>query len=337
MTNFQDPAVVQADFLAFVKFLHCVDGIYIWEYFTTLDYEWSVLTGKRPYRWTIWIYSITRLSTLIGIILNLVGFNLESEIDCQAWIINELIFAYIAFASASVLIVLRIAAIWNRNKIALGLAAAAWLTNVAFLIHGVATAKSVWVPASKACAVLNTHESKANIAVTLGTDIALLLVMLAGLLRARKASKFGIWQLLYKQGLLWLLLASISEVPPTVFISLNLNDPWNLMFQTPSLIVMSIGATRIYRALTDFSSGQIADSSRGGNNISTHGGTTAPMRFMRTGAADTAVIPMSRLEVSVHTAYENYDDAERKEKPRLVNDFDAEMGPRHQIGQSYGS
>ena len=26
-----------------------------WEYFTTLDYEWSVLRGRQPYRWTIWV------------------------------------------------------------------------------------------------------------------------------------------------------------------------------------------------------------------------------------------------------------------------------------------
>ena len=26
-----------------------------WEYFTTLEYEWSVLRGHRPYRWTIWV------------------------------------------------------------------------------------------------------------------------------------------------------------------------------------------------------------------------------------------------------------------------------------------
>jgi hypothetical protein len=24
-----------------------------WEFFTTLDYEWDVIRGRRPYRWTI--------------------------------------------------------------------------------------------------------------------------------------------------------------------------------------------------------------------------------------------------------------------------------------------
>ena len=28
---------------------------YSWEFFTTLDYEWSIMQGHRPYRWTIWV------------------------------------------------------------------------------------------------------------------------------------------------------------------------------------------------------------------------------------------------------------------------------------------
>ena len=26
-----------------------------WEFITTLDYEWSVIRGHRPYQWTIWV------------------------------------------------------------------------------------------------------------------------------------------------------------------------------------------------------------------------------------------------------------------------------------------
>jgi hypothetical protein len=26
-----------------------------WEFITTLDYEWSVIQGRRRYRWTIWV------------------------------------------------------------------------------------------------------------------------------------------------------------------------------------------------------------------------------------------------------------------------------------------
>jgi hypothetical protein len=31
-----------------------------WEFVTTLDYEWSVIRGHRPFRWTMWV----RINTL---------------------------------------------------------------------------------------------------------------------------------------------------------------------------------------------------------------------------------------------------------------------------------
>ncbi|KAN0141805.1 hypothetical protein V8E53_000267 [Lactarius tabidus] len=253
MVDFHDPAIIEDDFLAVVKFWHILDGIFIWEFLGSLHYEWSVIRGHRPYRWTIWIYSMTRVCTLIAAILNMLAFDSSSPINCQLWVIFEATFAYLAFATASILIVLRIIAIWDRNKIAVAIAMCAWGTNVAFSIHSITLLHSAWVPEQRVCAVLNTDSSLQNILSTLATDVALLLTMLFGLLSLRrKGSMFSLGQLLWKQGLIWLLLATIAEVPPAVFISLNLNDPLNLMFQTPALIGMSIAATRMYRSLTDF-------------------------------------------------------------------------------------
>ncbi|KAI0299462.1 hypothetical protein BC826DRAFT_33233 [Russula brevipes] len=38
---------------------------------------------------------------------------------------------------------------------------------------------------------------------------------------------FALGHLLWKQGVIWLLLATVAEVPPTMFVFLNLNDPLN--------------------------------------------------------------------------------------------------------------
>ncbi|KAI0052431.1 hypothetical protein FA95DRAFT_1601803 [Auriscalpium vulgare] len=313
--NWHDPLLVQEDFLAFIKFLHCIDGLYIWEYVTTLNYEWEVITGKRPYRWTIWIYSISRLSALWTVILNLIGFNLTHEINCQVWIIFELFFAYLAFATASLLIVLRVAAIWNRNMYVMGLALAVWLTNIGFLIHGIVTVRDVWVPESNACLTLDTDQGRNNICVTLATDLILCLLMLIGLVRAKQGQGVaGIWRVLYRQGLVWLVVATIAEVPPAVFAILNLNDPWNLMFQTSSLITMEICATRMYRSLTDFGRSGISDNSS--NGIASAGAGTRLARGAGTKGA--SVIPMSRMEVSVHTTYEDF-SPEGGDKPRRLS------------------
>ncbi|KAI0299465.1 hypothetical protein BC826DRAFT_33255 [Russula brevipes] len=66
------------------------------------------------------------------------------------------------------------------------------------------------------------------------------------------------------------------------------------MFLMPSLIIMSIAATRMYRSLVDFvsSSDIIKDTER--HRRIGHNGTSAP----------TISISPNRMEVAVHTPYE---------------------------------
>ncbi|KAN0141808.1 hypothetical protein V8E53_000270 [Lactarius tabidus] len=302
MVDFQDPAVIEKDIL---KLYHVVDGIFIWEFFVTLDYELSVVKGHRPYRWTIWIYSLTRVCTLIAVILNLVALDSSGPINCQLWIVFESIFAYFALAAASALIVLRVIAIWNRNKIAMAIAICAWCTNVAFLIHGVTQLYARWVPAQSYCEIQDTEKSNKNTIATLVSDVVLLLTMLAGLLRLRRdGTMLGMGQLLWKQGLVWLFVATIAEVPPAVFISLNLNYPLNLMFQIPALIVLTIAATRMHRSLTDF----------------THSGFVGTYPTRRGHMANTdpklnfaGPISLDQVEVVVHTSSEDYSPVNMKQ------------------------
>jgi len=57
MDNFHDSAIMASaqTQLPSVKFWHAIGGLYFWEFFTTLDYEWRVIRGDLPYRWSIWV------------------------------------------------------------------------------------------------------------------------------------------------------------------------------------------------------------------------------------------------------------------------------------------
>ena len=78
-----------------------------WEFLIGLQYELSVIRGRRPYMWTIWvcssllfgcvpgvdhptekIYSLTRLCTLISVILNMLALDSSNSINCQVRIIS---------------------------------------------------------------------------------------------------------------------------------------------------------------------------------------------------------------------------------------------------------
>jgi len=197
------------------------------------------------------------LSTLMAVILNFVALNITTPINCQAWITFQLAFAYLGLVTASLLIIFRIIAIWNKNKLVVGTAIIVWVINALFIISAIVRMRSAWDQVLKDCIVLNTEENKPSIIITLITDIILLLIVLIGLLRLLHdgGGSFALGRLLWKQGVIWLLIATAVEVPPTVFVILNLNASLNLMFQLPSVIAMTIAATRIYRNLADYSYG----------------------------------------------------------------------------------
>ncbi|KAH9978391.1 hypothetical protein BJV74DRAFT_798427 [Russula compacta] len=218
MVNFQDPAIV-ASYSSITDMLwHTMTGLFVWEFIITLDYEWSIFRGRRPYRWTVWMYSITRVATLLAMVV----------------ITFHIFLSNLAFATASLLIVLRIIAIWNRQMVIVAISIGVWVINVAFLIQGVVRnihlqPRSFWLPAQGTCATLNLQSCKPTVISVAVTDFILLLIMLLGLLRLRLdgGTLLGLGRILWKQvgprqfslgiavsGIVWLLVATVAEVPP---------------------------------------------------------------------------------------------------------------------------
>ncbi|KAI0297926.1 hypothetical protein BC826DRAFT_1184490 [Russula brevipes] len=164
MTNFRDPAAIVRDTRTMIKFWHAIDGLYVsnrlissWEFLTTLSYEWSVIRRHRPYRWTIWIYSLTRMFALLSVIADVVILDIASirVVGCHAAFVTQFVLSYSSLAAASLLIQLRILAIWNRNKVVVAIAAIIWLTNGAILIQGTVQFRAVWVSDREGCAILD--------------------------------------------------------------------------------------------------------------------------------------------------------------------------------------
>ncbi|KAH9964913.1 hypothetical protein BC827DRAFT_1265599 [Russula dissimulans] len=297
MVNFHDPAVFLRDVAILKKLWHTTNGVYFWEFFTTLDYELSVLKGRRPYRWTIWIYSLTRVATLFAIIFNFIALDAMTPINCQGVLTFELTFSYLGVATASLLIVFRVVRL-----------------------------RSAWDPDLHSCTVLNTESNKLNITVTLISDIILLLTVLVGAFRLRRdgAGRSGIGLVLWNQGFIWLLLATAAEVPPTVLITLNLNDPLNLMFQQPAMITLSIAATRMYRSLSDVVYGSLDNAFEGSparNNKVQNTKQSPSTRFLS-----------DRIEAAVDTACEQFPISGNLKPLRRIDDpgqlRDKPRGPR---------
>ncbi|KAI0281718.1 hypothetical protein BC826DRAFT_1111201 [Russula brevipes] len=290
MVNFHDPAVVVNDLLTFVKLSHTLVGLYIWEFVLLLTMSGASFGAVVPTAGQYGsIYSLTRLTTLVAVIIITVNFDAKTPHACQVSVAYSFsVCESVALTAAELLIVLRIMAIWDRRKVVVAISIGLWVTNVSLLMHTSARVRSV----SPTCLPRNAEIRNLQVGTisTLVTNIVLLLIMLVGLLRLRiqGVGTLSLGQLLWKQGIIWFLIASAAGALPTIFLLLDLNDVWSVMFLFPWVISLSIAATRMHRALTDFVSG-VPDAPRGGS------GPTS--RFLQ----NPAVQPLKRLEVAVHS------------------------------------
>lgn len=196
------------------------------------------------------IYSLARVATLVLVLLNIYTIDATTPVNCQLLMSFQFTLAYLALAASSLLIVLRVIAIWERNKIIIAIATGIWGTNNIFLVQGVLRFHTTFGDAN--CQVHDVQSIKLSTTFALITDIVLFSIMLIGLARLRRHGMMALGRLLWNQGVIWVLVAVVAELTPTVFIYLDLNDPFNVLFQIPWVITMSIAATRMYRALSDF-------------------------------------------------------------------------------------
>jgi len=228
------------------------------------------------------------------------------------------------FSLSSLLIVLRIIAIWNKNKLVVAFAVALWLANASFFIYGITQIRSEWIPVQSACRLPNVESNRSTMTAMFATDFVLLLIMLVGLLglRRRGGSTFDLGRLIWKQGVIYLLVATTTELIPVVFIWLDLNDAFDMMFSMPGLVTMSIAATRMYRSLADFFFDDVRKCSDNPQKM----GCTVPNFIWST----SLTIPKNRMEVTVNrdTSYGRWQSPAQTDPYVSFMDIDGQLGDK---------
>ncbi|KAI0319112.1 hypothetical protein OF83DRAFT_851629 [Amylostereum chailletii] len=153
MPKWQDPSVLAADYNALVRFQLVVGGIYIWEFVTTLDYDWAYISGRRSWKWTTLLYEGCRLSVMASMIVISIGFGSPFELNCIVWLKFTLSLCYLGELFSSSLIAIRAhvfpflslisnrspipnsIAIWNRNIYIVVPAISALLAQLCVLVY----------------------------------------------------------------------------------------------------------------------------------------------------------------------------------------------------------
>ncbi|KAF8499629.1 hypothetical protein F5888DRAFT_1684101 [Russula emetica] len=198
MTHWRDPTVLTSEDFILIKFIHVLGGVYIWEFLSNLGYEYSIITRERKFTRTFPLYLGCRWCPLFCVIFQFIGSDVVHKINCKAWVIATFTFGYLSLAFASSLIVLRVVALWDHNKIATTLATVTWLANTGMYIYSATTASAGWH--GNICMALRTEHGGIGVISTLISDFVLLILMLFGLLRWKGTQeKCGLWWFLYTQ------------------------------------------------------------------------------------------------------------------------------------------
>ncbi|KAF8332752.1 uncharacterized protein EI90DRAFT_2917914 [Cantharellus anzutake] len=253
MPNWSDPAEIVRDAGIFQKFCLALLGVSTWEVFAQLPFDYSMVTGQRKARWPLIIYLYCKYSLWFAVIGVNVALNVTSKVDCQSLYVFNQFAGNTAIGSASTLLMLRTIAIWShKHAITIPLVVLS-LGQWAILFH----VKSSWSEVSHACVVTGTKPAFIDLIYlyTMSFDFVVMVASVVGLLYT--GGRSSLWILLFKQGVVYFVVAFTANLIPAVFLLLDLNPIMNIMFTIPAATATSIVACRSFVSLTDYKSTEV--------------------------------------------------------------------------------
>ncbi|KZV71912.1 hypothetical protein PENSPDRAFT_377369 [Peniophora sp. CONT] len=229
-------------------------GIYFHELVAHLPFDWRLLMRPDSQRTTAaqiakWTYLMCRLLLVVFAVCSTTG-SFPDHPDCRA--LYKLLSGtgFLAIICSSTLLSIRVAAIWKWDRRVVTLVTLNCLATLACAVYLIVTVDSTYNEDVRNCALSGVHNDLyPSIAVLIG-DCVLLTLLLVGLRRNWSgARQFHMWHVLWTQGLLYLFLATLVEVPLVGLLIVNLNSVMNTILVPPEVIILGIGATRMFRSL----------------------------------------------------------------------------------------
>ncbi|VDB91463.1 unnamed protein product [Peniophora sp. CBMAI 1063] len=202
-----------------------------------------------------WTYLGCRISVLI-LALSIIAAALPGERSCLIVIKFLTVSDSLGVVAASTLLSIRVGAVWKWEKKVVAVIMTMWLTIFALVLYFSIEVGSVYDQTLQQCTFSALHRGIVPAIATLVGDLLLLALLFFGLQsKWRYARQFTLWQMLWNQGLLYLFLAAVIELPVVVMLSLDINAVLNSVLLTPEVFVLGIGATRMYRSLNSTNRG----------------------------------------------------------------------------------
>jgi hypothetical protein len=262
-------------------------GIVLWEILVTLPFDWSIISGKRKFKWPMILYFTARLSMFLQCLFLIINSQGSLIVDCNnvTWVLK--ITDATAIWSSSTLLVMRALAVWSKDRRMI----------VLFVILGmglIVTYCLTWRPSDafwdgKQCQMARTSPNDILLAEFLYTFAFDFVVTVAATIKLWQwRGQSGISDILLRDGLAYFIFASAGNLLQAIFPALRLNPIWNITFLPVALSISVIAATRVFSNLIIAHDALIdpALSARMTKGNSTAAGTWKARKFFSTNATE---------------------------------------------------
>ncbi|KAI0354130.1 hypothetical protein OH77DRAFT_1426546 [Trametes cingulata] len=267
MVDWKNPECVAYIFYLYDQIAVFLLGFYGTQYIWSLSIEWELITRKRAFRATVHLpWLLARYVTLSALLFFVITGRSTSRILCDA--------AYRIYASlgsgaamlASLTLCMRPATmLWTLKRFVpfaiLAVMALAQLLIV--ILQGVLTVRARWDPHTSSCEVLDSDSTflAAFYLYTFCYDVAILGMTLYAVHRVRVEGgacrggrRWRVGDALCVQGIGYVAVTCMVNVPVAVLAFLDLNAGMNVLLSLPAVTISVIASSLTLFALDDFNS-----------------------------------------------------------------------------------
>ncbi|KAG9014223.1 hypothetical protein FRB94_013533 [Tulasnella sp. JGI-2019a] len=258
MTNWMDPMTMMAEAAIFNKIVIAFLGLFAWEIVVTLWFDLEVLLGQRAFKWPMIFYWASKYSMFFANIGVTIAENVTTELNCEALYAFNQLMGNVAIGAASTLLMIRTIAVWSRNPIIMYPLIVLSLGQWAILLHSCATVSASWSAAQSACAIkaVPTINLQVLYLYTMCFDFLVLFSTTVGLFRMpgrqETASGNRLWTLLFKDGLVFFLVAFSSNLVAVIFVLADFNPVMDVIASVPAASITAIVSCRLFVRLNTY-------------------------------------------------------------------------------------
>ncbi|KAG2008640.1 hypothetical protein CC2G_014049 [Coprinopsis cinerea AmutBmut pab1-1] len=233
------PETIVSNADSFAKFMHALLGLYIWEWFTSLRFDWQFVVGKKPFRWPLIFYFLNRYCLLFALIGIAIALNVKTEINCQGLYTFNQCFGNASIGLASINLSLRTIAVWSQAWYIWVPLVAIILGHWSLLLHGILL-KAAWIE-GQGCVITDTNSKllAATFIYTMSFDF-LVLALTAFKLFTPSNGRSRLVELIFNDGLIYFLIAFLANLLATIFMLLNLNPVMSIIANVPAAIACTV-------------------------------------------------------------------------------------------------